>query len=255
MLLAVGLALSATAAAAPLPPSIPPAAGRSCLGAPADWAAACEANDLLFEPHDCALCVMPANRRPEIGNGYLAIQMAAEENLNPAKPKMPTTPSGPLYLAGVFNGCATKGTCKMNPSQRAAISPPLPMHVAGKGMKAMAALDLVEASYARRYTGGDDSYDAQLRMYAHRSRRSLLVTEVTATSTTTVAAEAHAAIEVQLSGSFGATPSGDSFTWTVSTKPCATGVCTIWSGVTLEAEVSFGSLVTVAWVHPHAIYP
>jgi len=38
-------------------------------------------------------------------------------------------PAHPLYLAGVFNGCGTKNTCKRNPSHRAGIPPPLPMHV------------------------------------------------------------------------------------------------------------------------------
>ena len=334
----------------------PAAAGRTCKDAPEDWAAACVAGDLLFLEDDCALCVQPANRRPEIGNGFLAIQMAAEvlppaggwckpgtyvvsdggcyngtvgaypgfttvkhpgelnswavaaetcnshgygyagatdgegkeimcssspptfprvvegadskladtcrkpcpgntsetcgndwmlrlvnytcERVETAPiPQMPVTPSGPLYLAGVFNGCGTK-TCKMNPSQRAAISPPLPMHVLGHG-KAIAALDLVGASYTRRYAG--ERFDAQLRMYAHRSRRNLLVTEVTAT-------QSDGTSVVRLGGSFGSHPSGDSFDWNVSTAHCASGDCTVWIGTTREAEIGVGKVVTVAVV-------
>jgi hypothetical protein len=217
--------------------TVPAAAGRSCDGAPADWAESCIAGDLLFLEHDCALCVLPANRRPEIGNGYLAIQVASQTP-TPLPPKMPTSPSGPLYLAGVFNGCGAK-SCKMNPSQRAAISPPLPMHVLGHEMTAMAALDLVGATYTRRYKG--DLFDAQLRMYAHRSRRNLLITEVTAT-------RGNGTSTVSLGGSFGAHPSGESFTWEVSTHPCVTGECIVWSGTTKEAEIGIGKPVMVAVV-------
>lgn len=227
------LVLVATRAAAA--GTVPAAAGRSCNGAPADWAESCAAGDLLFLEHDCALCVLPANRRPEIGNGYMAIQVASP---TPLPPKMPTSPSGPLYLAGVFNGCGAK-SCKMNPSQRAAISPPLPMHVLDHKMTAMAALDLVGATYTRRYKG--DAFDAQLRMYAHRSRRNLLITEVTAT-------RGEGTSSLSLGGSFGAHPSGDSFTWEVSRRPCVTGECTVWSGTTKEAEIGIGKLVTVAVV-------
>ena len=240
---AAAVQLAASLLAAPPAASVggpPAAAGRSCEGAPADWAASCAAGDLLFNEHDCALCVLPANRRPEIGNGYLAIQMAAESV--PAAggaPKMPTSPSGPLYLAGVFNGCGAK-SCKMNPSQRAAISPPLPMHVLGRGMKAMAALDLVGASYTRRFSG-EEPFDAQLRMYAHRSRRNILVTEVTVT-------RGAGSSTVQLGGSFGHQPSGDSFKWEVSTQHCSTGECLVWTGTTKEAEIGIGKLVTVAVV-------
>ena len=74
----------------------------------------------------------PGNTSEACGNDWMLrlVDYTCERADTPPPPKMPAAPSGPLYLAGVFSGCGAE-SCTMNPSQRAAISPPLPMHVLG----------------------------------------------------------------------------------------------------------------------------
>jgi hypothetical protein len=167
--------------AAPPPPTPPPPKVTSCEGVPADWAAGCHAQDLLFAADESKV---QDNIRPEVGNGFLASVVGA-----------PGSVGKHLFVAGVFNGCGDKSHCKTNPSHRAAVPPPLPM--SGAGVDSMAALDLRHGAYIRRYP---DS--TQLKIYAHRRRKSLLVVEVSRLSGASRA-------PVHLTGGMGAHPNLD----------------------------------------------
>ena len=94
-------------------------AADPCAGVPPDWAEGCATGDLLYARDDC--CVTPAAVRPEIGNGFLAMQVGSPPTDEGKPPSMPTTITGPLFVAGVFNGCGAK-SCAVNPSHRAAVS-------------------------------------------------------------------------------------------------------------------------------------
>ena len=194
-----------------VPPPPPPPKVTSCEGAPADWAADCHAQDLLFAADDGKV---QDNVRPEVGNGFLASVVGA-----------PGSVGKELFVAGVFNGCGDKAHCKTNPSHRAAVPPPLPMSA---GLGSMAALDLRRAAYIRRYP---DS--TQLKMYAHRRRKSLLVVEVSKLS-------GDSSSVVHLTGGMGAHPNlgqlKPDIRWTVSNQSVGGAAVIVWEGVTLEAE-------------------
>jgi hypothetical protein len=85
----------------PPPPAGPPhEAGRSCQ-APTDWDAACKAGDLLFVPHECALCVLPANRRPEIGRTFTTIPPTLSTSLGSSTAVARRTPARGTRATGL----------------------------------------------------------------------------------------------------------------------------------------------------------
>lgn len=94
----------------------------------------------------------------------------------------------------------------------------------------MAALDLKGAAYLRRYAlGGGDR--VQLRTYAHRSRQSLLVVELTATC------NASESVNVSLGGGAGVLPIGVDFAWQPAVHTTVGDhKVLVWNGTTREAE-------------------
>eukprot|EP00911_Craspedida_sp_UC1_P000197 UC1_evm2s153 len=230
---------------APPPPSPPQA--PSCIGAPDDWSAACKARDLLVVPHgggDAAVSL-----HPEVGNGYLATVV-----------QFPI--AAKVFVAGVFSGCSQKH-CRVNPSHRAALPAPLPVSMGGGGLHlpTAAALDIRGAAYMRRFArvGSDARAQAQMRFYAHRLRRNLLVLELSAFSPT------QNNIRLALHGAAGApNPNDDNMVWSpVQTRNVTveTSVVTypdpkknhynsrqhtvrVWQGTTREAEADTTPLHT-----------
>eukprot|EP00927_Polykrikos_kofoidii_P025717 TRINITY_DN23056_c0_g1_i2.p1 TRINITY_DN23056_c0_g1~~TRINITY_DN23056_c0_g1_i2.p1 ORF type:complete len:881 (+),score=121.14 TRINITY_DN23056_c0_g1_i2:76-2718(+) len=170
---------------------------------PEDLGPAYDAGDLLWTSDEAGV-----KYRPEIGNGFVATVAGSED----------------VYTAGVFNGCL--GNCHTNPSRRARI--PAPLKLVVKASVTGAALDVRNGAYLRRYAVGGDA--VQLRFYAHRVRRSLLVAEVSAN----VANGGDVTFFVE--GAGGSSPKSNDFDFSVSELKMGGQRLTVWNGVVKEVE-------------------
>jgi len=175
--------------------------GSMPAGLPAEWCEAYEQADLLFTQSE-----QDVKYHPEVGNGFVATEVGSDD----------------MFAAGVFNGPAVSD----NPSHRARI--PAPLKLAVDGAAVGAGLHLRSGAYLRRYTVGTAT--VELRFYAHRARRSLMVVDVTTDS--------QQGVEVGLSGFGGAAPSSDDFVWTASQITAAGKSALVWAGETREAETA-----------------
>mmetsp|Transcript_8830 Transcript_8830/g.16879 ORF Transcript_8830/g.16879 Transcript_8830/m.16879 type:complete len:749 (+) Transcript_8830:64-2310(+) len=190
----------------PLPWRTPGLLAEQRMQVPNDLLAAYQACDLLFTDD-----FTHVQHLPEVGNGFIATVINAQF----------------VHVAGVFNGAAVgKGI-----SHRAAIPAPLRLQVAARVDSG--ALDLRHAAYLRRYSGG-----AQLRFYAHRKRKSLLVAELTGS---------HQSI---LHGFGGSEPRSKDFRWTSKRLNVAGKTVILWSGETLTPELPSGKTVKVSVALP-----
>ena len=158
------LALLALArAAAALPEAAPP------VPAPADWAAAARAGDLLFWGG-----ALPApGQMPSLGNGYLAKEVGPFHSVGAEND------FGSFYLAGVYSGLGN-----VTPTHRAAIPDAADVRLR-HGAPLGAALDLRGGAYLNRTLvreAGCAGVQVQQRLYAHRAERSLFVVELRASA-------------------------------------------------------------------------
>jgi hypothetical protein len=183
---------------------------------PHDLREAYERADLLYASNEAEV-----RYRPEIGNGFVATVVGSDT----------------LFAAGVFNG---KAQAK-DPSHRAAIPAPLALQV--DGQVTGAALDLRGGFYLRRYSLNARA-SAQIRFYAHRVRRSLLVAELSVMSTD------RWLVPVKLSGG-PTTPSSKDFTWKSTQRTIGGRDVVLWSGETIETESTTGNRTRVAVVIPN----
>lgn len=150
---------SAWTSASPPPPS----------PAPADWARAVSAGDMLF----WGGVIPAAGHMPSLGNGYLAKAVGPYHSIGAANDY------GSFYLAGVFSGIGNS-----TPSQRAAI-PDVADPRLRVGTAVGAALDLRGGAYLNRTLVNSPECAGvlvQQRLYAHRAERELFVVELRATA-------------------------------------------------------------------------
>jgi hypothetical protein len=182
---------------------------------PREWRQAYTQADLLFTDSE-----QDVKYRPEVGNGFVATVVGSDD----------------MFAAGVFNGPAVSAS----PSHRAAIPAPLNLTIDGPAVGA--GLHLRNGAYLRRYAIG--SAVVELRFYAHRSRRSLMVVDVVTTSVQPV--------QVSVAGFGGDDPTSDDFHWTARnvTGPNATAI--VWTGETREAETADSGTTKVSVVLPQA---
>jgi hypothetical protein len=175
-----------------------------------DWQTSYEHGDLLFASKETEVPY-----RPEIGNGFVGTVVGSDS----------------LFAAGVFSG-ASDGFLDdlLDPSHRAAMPSPLPLRLDSEVMGA--ALDLRNAAYLRRYSV-DNTTVAELRFYAHRERRSLLVVDLQL-----VAVEDRTDhVTVDMKGGQGSAPSSKDLKWhTVSHQVSGHNVL-VWIGETLKPEM------------------
>ena len=120
---------------------------------PPEWAAGVAAGTTLYgapEPPECYM--------PEVGNGYLATVVSW----------------GSLHVGGLFNGACGSTTKARLPS-------PVALSLGGGGGAAVIAggLDTAAGAYTRRWALADGSTLVDVRTWAHRVRKHVLVVDVT----------------------------------------------------------------------------
>ena len=118
---------------------------------PIEWQAAITAGTLLYGAPESPVCYIP-----EVGNGYLA-----------------TVPGwGSMHVGGLFNGgCGTTTKARFPSSVSISI---LNAVVIGAG------LDTFAGVYARRWLlSSDNVTQIEVRTWAHRTRKHLLITDIT----------------------------------------------------------------------------
>ena len=135
--------------------------------------------------------------------------------------------------------------CRQNPSHRAAI--PLPVSLSLRGLLPQGALDLRRAVYIRHFRLSNGAV-ARTKVYAHRQRRSLLVTQV-AVHTGSCQHECGRALPLVDTGA-GNQPSSTDIDWHVSRQVVAGTQVYVWQGNTREAEIDGIRRPTVAVVFP-----
>lgn len=192
---------------------------------PPDWVSGYERGDLLYTTD-----LFSVGYKPEVGNGFLATVEGSDA----------------LYVAGLFNGClpgsdparvATNATCTVNPSRRAQVPAPLAFELAGALMRT-AALDLRHAAFIRRYVLGSTA--AELKLYAHRTRKGLLVLELSASETISVS------LERGLADAMGS----DDLTLTRTRRQLSGQRVVVMTGVTKEPELLSVPPTRIAMVFP-----
>lgn len=181
---------------------------------PDDWLAAYRHGDLLYTTDEAGV-----KYRPEVGNGFVASVVGSDK----------------LFVAGVFNGHA------LDPSHRAEV--PAPLALALDGQVTGAALDIRGGNYRRQYSINAQA-TAQLRFYAHRSRPSLLVADLSVDS------NLGSSVTVQISGGGTLNPQSKDFAWNVTQQTVSGIDVIVWSGETLKAELPTSAKTRVAVVLP-----
>eukprot|EP00048_Salpingoeca_helianthica_P015014 m.224641 g.224641 ORF g.224641 m.224641 type:complete len:696 (-) comp16518_c0_seq1:156-2243(-) len=120
---------------------------------PAEWQARVDGSQMLYTDDDSKVKFLPS-----VGNGFSAFVIDSDS----------------LYIAGIFNGEATKA-----PSHRARVPSPLSYAVRGGDPARPAALDIERGIYFRRTTFGSSGFVEQ-RWYVHQAIPSLVVMELEA---------------------------------------------------------------------------
>lgn len=192
----------------------------SYLPGPDSWSSHVDAADALFFPEDDTS--LSADTRASIGNGYFAT----------------LCPSTTLFIGGVFNGEAGSKHDRTI-SHRAVIPSPLAVEIVGETALS-AALDFRNGAYFR-YTNHTVS-----RIYAHRTRRNLLVLDIEAAEANSGSPNFEFAIKSLMSAT-----SKDLEHVTVGTMMVSGVAVTTFVGTTKVSEnpaSPLGALVTVALV-------
>lgn len=136
---------------------------------PEAWQAGIEDMSLLYSSPEPNVCYMP-----EVGNGFLGTVVGFDA----------------LYVGGLFNGgCGSV--------HKARIPSPALYFVEGWQIES-GALDMRQGLYVRRWVRGNNTLDQ--RIYAHRQRRHVLVTEFALTSMNSV--------DIHITSSFNPTHAG-----------------------------------------------
>lgn len=183
---------------------------------PAEWCQDYMQADLLFTGDE------DVKYPPDVGNGFVATVVGAEF----------------VYAAGVFNGPAVS---EDKPTHRAEI--PAPLRLTIDAPVVGAGLHLRNGAYLRRHDVGPGVV-VEMRFYAHRARRSLLVVDLTTTSVEPV--------EVSVTGFGGEAPDSEDFNWTAHKSVGLQATAVVWTGETREAETAEHGITRVSVVLPVA---
>lgn len=196
---------------------------------PSEWLEAYDRGDLLYSDQ------LIVQYMPEVGNGFLATVAGSHS----------------LYIAGVFNGClpssdparvARNETCHVNPSRRAQVPAPLLFSLAGASLSG-SALDLRHGAFLRRFALAGAS--AELRLYAHRSRKSLLVLEVSASRS----------VSVNLLKPLEESLESEDFSFSRTRRRIGNQQLTVLVGIVLESELLSVPRTRIAMVFPDFFGP
>eukprot|EP01060_Flectonema_neradi_P022022 TRINITY_DN3019_c2_g2_i1.p1 TRINITY_DN3019_c2_g2~~TRINITY_DN3019_c2_g2_i1.p1 ORF type:complete len:696 (+),score=137.70 TRINITY_DN3019_c2_g2_i1:75-2162(+) len=141
--MSTALALVASVVASSLP-----------TGIPSDWVKDYENADLMFSDRSSEQYM------PEVGNGNIAAAMLSDT----------------MYMAGVFCGHTPPLSKGQTLSHRAGLTSPIKGLLKTPTTNQVHALHIRKGMFLSRYTLKDDS-QLEMRYYAHRTNKSLLVTE------------------------------------------------------------------------------